>query len=246
MDSVKILERCGDIQREIFYSSFLHHNKVGEMICVNDDSTGDSFIFERWRIHEIDFVACFKLLSEDSLITHGISYSYKAHEDIVREKSERQLELYTQFLEKLASEGKTLEEIKSKATAQGKDATVFDYKPYTREMLEEKLPAGKKTIVGDRFTTIEVMERQKDIPNDLQKPSLNRFTLNVSSSIQALLDLSVEDKDDMDAACKAWKEHHLLPCPRHLPISTTLPFLAKVIQVIPDIYEFPAKELHVD
>ena len=84
------------------------------------------------------------------------------------------------------------------------------------------------------------------IPNDLQRPSLNRFTLNVSSSIQALLDLSLEDKDDMDAACKAWKEHHLLPCPRHLPISTTLPFLAKVIQVIPDIYEFPAKELHVD
>jgi hypothetical protein len=238
MSAILDLTKCGDIQRSIFYSSFLMHNKVGEMVCINDEDTGDSYIFERWQIHGVDFVACFKLLSEDSLITTCVGYQYLDHSIILEEKTARQRALYQQFLEKLQAEGKSLVEIKRQAEAQGRDSSLLDFKEYTRDMLEEKLPAGKKTIQGDRNSTIEVLERQKEIPNDLQRPRLNRYFLEPCNSIRALLTLGEED-------LIAWKHHFLEESPRTLPLNTRLPFLKETIVIRPEIYEFPAKELLV-
>lgn len=246
MSSIATLKRCGDIQRDIFFSNFLHHNKVGEMTCVNDEGTGDTFLFERWRIHGVDFVACFRLLSEDSLIAHDVQFAYRPHEELLAIKSERQLQLYTEFVEKLTAEGKTVAEVKAKAVAQGKDPTLFDFSPYTREMLEEKLPAGKKTIMGDRNTVIEVLERQLEIPNDLQRPRLNRFFLEIDASIKTLLAFSEDAEEEVLAAqCKDWKERFLVDAPRGINLKTTVPFLRETIEIVPTIYEFPAKELNV-
>lgn len=244
MSVLEDLRLCGDVQRKIFYSNFLIHNRVGEMICVNDEESGDSFIFERWQIHGIDFVACFKLLSEDSMISAGIGYHYVSHEVILEEKTKRQKLLYVQFLEKLHSEGKSLAEIKRQAEAQGKDPSLFDFKEYTREMLEEKLPPGKKTIQGDRSETIEVLERQKEIPNDLQRARLNRYFLEPSATIQTLLGLTEGDTFDEDLL--AWKHHFLVESPRELHLSTSLPFLKETVIIRPEIFEFPAKELMVE
>ncbi len=214
------------------------------MICVNDEESGDSYIFERWQIHGIDFVACFRLLSEDSLITSGIGYSYSPHEVILQEKTAHQRVLYLQFLEKLQAEGKSLVEIKKQAEAQGKDSSLLDFKEYTRELLEEKLPPGKKTIQGDRTTTIEVLERQKEIPNDLQRARLNRYYLDPNNIIQTLLDLTTGDSFQEDLL--AWRHHYLSETPRALQLSTSLPFLNETIVIRPEIFEFPAKELMVE
>ena len=126
MSAIVDLRKCGDIQRTIFYSSFLSHRQVGEMICVSDQPTGDSYIFEHWQIHGVDFVACFHLLSEDSLITSGIHFTYRPHEILLEEKTARQRVLHQQFLEKIEAEGKTLAEIKRKAELAGKDPSMFD------------------------------------------------------------------------------------------------------------------------
>jgi len=238
------LLKCGDIQRDIFFGTFLHHQKVGEMICVNDENLGDSYLFERWSIHGIDFVACFRLLSEDSMIVHDIGYAYTPHEAFLELKSQRQLQLYNQFIDKLTAEGKTVEEIKSKAAAQGKDPHLFDYVPFSREVLEERLPPGKKTIMGDRHTTIEVLERQKEIPNDLQRPRLNRYLLEPSASIVALL--ALVEGDTLEEDCRAWCHAFLADAPRNIKLSTTLPFLAETIEIFPEIFAFPDKELQVE
>ena len=238
------LLKCGDIQRDIFFGTFLNHQKVGEMICVNDENLGDSYLFERWSIHGIDFVACFRLLSEDSLVVHDIGYSYTSHEIFLELKSQRQLQLYNQFIEKLTAEGKTVEEVKSRARAQGKDPELFNYVPFTREVLEERLPPGKKTIMGDRHTTIEVLERQKEIPHDLQRPRLNRYLLEPSASILALLALSEESTLQED--CRLWRRTFLADAPRGIKLSTTLPFLVDTIEIVPEIYAFPDKELQVE
>jgi hypothetical protein len=244
MSALQDLTKCGDIQRQIFYTNFLIHNRVGEMICVNDEESGDSFIFERWQIHGVNFVACFRLLSEDSLISSGVGYSYSPHEVILQEKTAYQRVLYTQFLEKLQAEGKSLAEIKRQAEAQGKDSSLLDFKEYTREMLEEKLPPGKKTIQGDRNTTIEVLERQKEIPNDLQRARLNRYFLDANNTIQTLLDLT--NDETLQENIDAWKHHFLVEAPRTLPLSTTLPFLSETIEIRPQIFEFPAKEMLIE
>ena len=214
------------------------------MMCVNDEGSGDSFIFERWQIHGINFVACFRLLSEDSLITSGVGYSYSSHLLILEEKTAHQRVLYLQFLEKLQAEGKSLVEIKKQAEAQGKDSSLLDFKEYTRELLEDKLPPGKKTIQGDRSTTIEVLERQKEIPNDLQRARLNRYYLDPDNTIQTLLDLPEDDR--LQENLDAWKHHFLSEAPRSLNLSTTLPFLSDTIEIRPQIFEFPAKELMVE
>lgn len=244
MSAIEDLVKCGEIQRKIFFTNFLIHNRVGEMICVNDELSGDSFIFERWQIHGVNFVACFRLLSEDSLISSGIGYSYTPHEIIVQEKTAYQRVLYTQFLEKLQAEGKSLAEIKKQAEAQGKDSSLLDFKEYTRELLEEKLPPGKKTIQGDRNTTIEVLERQKEIPNDLQRARLNRYFLDPNTTIRAFLDLA--NDETLQENIDAWKAHFLAEAPRTLQLSTTLPFLNETIEIRPQIFEFPAKELFVE
>jgi hypothetical protein len=242
MSALLDLERCGDIQRSIFFSNFLIHNQVGEMICVNDESTGDSYLFERWRIHGVDFVACFHILSEDSLITAGIGFRYRPHEILLEEKTARQQVLHQQFLDKLAAEGKTLAEVKKKAEAAGKDSSLFDLKVYTREMLEEKLPAGKKTIQGDRNSTIEVLERQQEIPNDLQRPRLNRYFLEPNKVIRDFVDTP---ENILEESIEHFKATHLDMSPKHLPINSKLPFLRETIIIHPEIFEFPAKELQV-
>jgi hypothetical protein len=242
MSAVNDLRKCGDIQRTIFFTNFLVHTQVGEMICVSDESTGDSYMFERWQINGVDFVACFRLLSEDSLISAGIHYVYKRHEILLEEKTYRQRQLHQQFLDKLAAEGKTLAEVKRKAEAQGKDPTLLDCKEYTRDMLEDKLPAGKKTIQGDRNTYIEVLERQQEVPNDLQRPRLNRFILTPSKSIR---DFIATSEESFEESIALFKSEHLEYAPRDIPVNTSLPFLRETILVVPEIFEFPAKELNL-
>lgn len=243
MSAIEDLKKCGDIQRIIFFTNFLIHNQVGEMICVNDESTGDSFMFERWQIHGVDFVACFRLLSEDSLISAGINYTYRRHEILLEEKTARQRQLHQQFLDKLEAEGKTLAEVKRKAEAQGKDPSLLDCKEYTREMLDEKLPAGKKTIQGDRNTYIEVLERQLEVPNDLQRPRLNRFILEPSEVIKSFI---AAPEESMEENIAAFRSQCLISAPRDIPVNTSLPFLKETILIYPEIFEFPAKELRVD
>lgn len=243
MTAIQDLRKCGDIQRTIFYSSFLTHKQVGEMICVNDEPTGDSYLFEHWQIHGVNFVACFRLLSEDSLITGGIHFTYRRHEILLEEKTARQRVLHQQFLDKLEAEGKTLAEVKRKAEAAGKDPSLFDCKEYTREMLEEKLPAGKKTIQGDRNSYIELLERQSEVPNDLQRPRLNRFLVNPNDIIKSFIACGEEN---IEAKIAEFRETQLIAAPLELGLNTSLPFLRETIEIIPEIFEFPAKELHVD
>ena len=246
MSSINALIKCGDFQRELFFSSFLTHNRPGEIVCVNNDSNGDSYIFEHWQINGVDFVACFRLLSEDSLIVEDVAYQYVSHERFLKDKSEQQRLLHDRFLEKLKEQGRTLKEAKAELERQGRDPSILDMREYTREMLEERLLPGKKTIQGDRYTNIEVLERQKEIPNDLQRPRLNQYFLTPSVHIQDFIKTDVTELERLKEIGEEWKRHFLVEAPRGIGLNTTLPFYQDVIDINPIIYEFPAKELNIE
>lgn len=243
MSCLADLIRCGEIQKELFYSQLFTHNRAGEITCVNDATSGDSIIFERWHICGVEFVAGFRLLSEDSLIVRDIHYSYSSHLALLEEKTQRQKVLYRQFLEKLALEGRSLAQVKKELEESGKDSSLLDFKEYTREMLEERLPSGKKTIQGDRNTNVELMERQSEIPNDLQRPRLNQYFLTISAEIQELISLVTKEGEAETAdIITKWRADNLIQPSIALGLSTALPFMKEMIIVIPRIFEFPAKE----
>lgn len=73
-DAIDLLVSAGEHQKRLFYSNFLSSNKVGEIICVQCDDSGDTYMFERWSVTGIDFIVAFRLLSEDSMIVADISY----------------------------------------------------------------------------------------------------------------------------------------------------------------------------
>lgn len=234
--SIAALLDAGESQRKLFYRNFLTHNKIGEMICVNDEERGDTLIFERWSINGVNFVAAFCLLSEESMIVSDRSVVYHNHEHLLSIKTAQQRILYEKFLDKLTAENLTLEEVKKKLMDKGEETSHLDFKPYTREMLEERLPPGKKTIMGDRNSTIEVLERQKEIPNDLQRARLNRYVLQPPESLTELQEIR-SDEDLLD-----WESRYLVKTPPEIQLSTTLPFLKDVVYITPVIYSFPEKE----
>lgn len=242
MDSsaLNLLEECGEIQRRLFYRNFMTHNKVGEMMCVNHDETEDTIIFEKWQVNGVSFIATFCLLSEDSMNVSDKTPLYKPYEELLLVKTEQQRKIYEQFLEKLQREGTSLDQLRTRLQAEGEEVSHLDFKPYTREMLEDRLPAGKKTIMGDRNSNIEVLHRQKDIPNDLQRPHVNRYLLSPPPAIELLLNLKSDEE------LKVWTEEELEVPPKSLDISTTVPFMKNVIYVAPIIYTFPAKEFQVN
>lgn len=234
--SIAALIDCGETQRKLFFRNFLSHNRIGEMICVNDEERGDTIIFERWMVNGIAFVAAFCLLSEESMVVSDINIQYRSHEELLTIKTEQQRELYNKFLAKLEQEGTSIEKVKKQLMEKGEETSHLDFKPYTRDLLEERLPAGKKTIMGDRNSTIEVLERQKEVPSDLQRPRLNRYILTPSESIQLLQEIA-SDED-----LKEWEEKNLVQTPKELDLSTPLPFLKHLIYIHPTIYYFPDKE----
>lgn len=111
---------------------------------------------------------------------------------------------------------------------------------FTRDMIEDRLPAGKKTIQGDRNSCIVVLERQKEIPNDLQKPRLNEYILGMPDAILGLMNNKNDDE------VKGFSTMYLKYPPKSLGLSTTLPFFAETQIIKPNIYAFPEKELDVE
>lgn len=76
-DAIDLLVSAGEHQKRLFYSNFLSSNKVGEIICVQCDDSGDTYMFERWSVTGLDFIVAFRLLSEDSMIVADISYQVR-------------------------------------------------------------------------------------------------------------------------------------------------------------------------
>ena len=76
-DAIDLLVSAGEHQKRLFYTNFLSSNKVGEIICVQCDDSGDTYMFERWSVTGIDFIVAFRLLSEDSMIVSDISYQVR-------------------------------------------------------------------------------------------------------------------------------------------------------------------------
>jgi hypothetical protein len=246
MSAADILLKCGEIQKVLFFENFMTHLRPGEIMCINEPEWGDTLIFEHWRIHGIDFILNFKLLSEDSLIARGINPSYTRHEVLLEEKTLQQRDLHAQFLERLRLDGKTLDQVKKQFEQEGRDGSLLDFKEYTREMLEERLTPGKKTIQGDRNSNVEVLERQKEIPSDLQRPRLNQYFLTPPSAIEDLKALDGLEETIFDEKVEEWKALYLEPAPKAPGLRTTYPLFKEVVSISPRIYSFPDKELQID
>ena len=84
-DVLDLLVSAGEHQKRLFYNNFLTSNKVGEIICVQCDDSGDTYMFERWCVADIDFIVGFRLLSEDSMIVADISYQVRASAPTTRQ-----------------------------------------------------------------------------------------------------------------------------------------------------------------
>jgi hypothetical protein len=240
-DSIDLLVSAGEHQKKLFYSNFLSSNKVGEIICVNCDDTGDTYLFERWSVCGIDFIVASCLLSEDSLLVSDISYSYRAIEDFVREKETDNRERFAKLERDLKEKrNMTLEEYRAEIESSGRDASFLTYQEFTRDQVEDRLPPGKKTIQGDRNSCIVVLERQREIPNDLQRARLNEFVVGIPD---AVLELVNQDNENFVAG---FRTNFLKLPPKSLGLSTTLPFFCHTQMIRPTIYSFPAKELDVE
>ena len=241
MSALQTFLDCAEIQKKLFFSSFLEHNRIGEIICVNGIDNEDSYLFERFDVHGKGFVVSFRLMSEDTLISEQIHYSTQPVATFVKSKNEELWGRYNDFLKKLAQEGKTVESYKQELLQQGADTRSADFKEFTRETLEDTLAPGRKRINGDRNTRIQIMQRQVEIPNDLQKPAVNVYELPMPAQVcDYLLCLTAEERED-------WEKENLVDTVKgsyHLGCS--LPFLKDRVEVAPDIYHFPERELDVE
>jgi len=240
MQALDVLFQCAEIQKKLFFTNFLHNNKLGEITAVNGVDNEDSFLFERFEVHGKGIIVAFRLLCEDTLISENISFSYIPIHQFIEEKNKELKNRFEIYLEKLGAEGKTLQDAKEEYRSQGGDPSNLDYKEFTRDVLEDSLQPGRKRINGDRNSRLQIMHRQSEIPNDLQRARLNVFELPMPTELLEYLVCVTEE------ARIEWEEKHLHESPRHIDLSCKLPFLAKVTDVFPRIYEFPAKELDVE
>ena len=237
--AIDTLRECAEIQKRLFLSQFMSTKKVGEINCVNSFETDDTILFERFEVHGLGFIACFRLNSEDACDSIAKKYEEYPIQDFLTRKNEDLWTKYNLFLDKLKEEGKTLDEQRAEVARQGGDVKSLDFQELTREQLEDTLHPGRKRINGDRNTRIEILHRHTEIPNDLQKAALSVFVLPTPLQVKALLPLvEAEEKD-------VWKDLNLVPMIRDQVIGCHLPMLKEVIQVYPIIYRFPEKELDV-
>jgi hypothetical protein len=240
-DAIDLLVSAGEHQKRLFYSNFLSNNKVGEIICVQCDDSGDTYMFERWSVTGLDFVVAFRLLSEDSMIVADMSYQYQPIQSFVDAKESDNRRRFEQLETSLKEKrNMTIEEYRAEVEASGRDASFLRYEEFTRDHIEDRIPPGKKTIQGDRNSCIVVLERQKDIPNDLQRARLNEYVMGMPDEILQLM--NHENDDEM----KGFSTNFLKFAPKSLGLSTTLPFFIHTQIIKPTIYAFPEKEVDVE
>lgn len=239
-DAIELLVSAGEHQKRLFYSNFLTHNKIGEIICVQCDDSGDTYLFERWSVKDIDFVVAFRLLSEDSMIVSDISYQYEPIQSFVDAKEmdnrQRLEDIERNLREK---RNMTVEEYRAELEAAGNDASHLKYEEFTRDHIEERLPPGKKTIRGDRNSCIVVLERQKEIPNDLQRARLNEYVVSIPPEV-----LHFMNQDEEEG--KGFSTTFLKYAPKSIGLATTLPFFCHTQMIKPTIFAFPEKEMDVE
>jgi hypothetical protein len=240
-DAIDLLISAGEHQKRLFYHNFLTSNKVGEILCVQCDESGDTYMFERWSVTGIDFVVAFRLLSEDSMIVADYSYQYQPIQSFVDAKesdNRRRFELLETSLKE--KRNMTIDEYRAELEASGRDASHLMYSEFTRDHIEDRIPPGKKTIQGDRNSCIVVLERQKEIPNDLQRARLNEYVMGMPDEVLQLMN----HKDDDEV--KGFSTNFLKMAPKSLGLSTTLPFFIHTQIIKPTIYAFPDKEVDVE
>lgn len=240
-DAIDLLVSAGEHQKRLFYSNFLSSNKVGEIICVQCDDSGDTYMFERWSVTGIDFIVAFRLLSEDSMIVADISYQYQPIQSFIDAKESDNRRRFEQLETSLKEKrNMTIAEYRAELESSGRDASHLMYSEFTRDHIEDRIPPGKKTIQGDRNSCIVVLERQKDIPNDLQRARLNEYVMGMPDEILQLM--NHENDDEM----KGFSTNFLKLAPKSLGLSTTLPFFIHTQIIKPTIYAFPEKEVDVE
>jgi hypothetical protein len=240
-DALQLLELAGEHQKRLFYSNFLKNNKVGEILCVNCDDSGDTYLFERWSVCNLDFIVASCLLSEDSLTVMGKNVSYLPIETFVDTKEGENAARFAKLAIDLKEKrGMTLDQYREEIESSGRDSSFLVYETFTRAQIEDRLPPGKKTIQGDRNSHIVVLERQKEIPNDLQQARLNEYVVGIPIEV---LDL-VNHEDEK--VIEDFREKFLKMAPKHLGISTTLPFFCHTQLITPVIYAFPEREVDVE
>lgn len=237
--SLELLETCAERQKRLFYEHFLSRGRLGEILCVQNQQE-DTVLFERWEIHGKGFVSATMLLCEDSLHIRGINPTLRPIEDFVQEREQVNKERFAELEKVLEKDGMTLEEAKQKAIEQGHSTIPFTYSEITRASIEDRLPPGKKTIQGDRRTEILVLERQTDIPSDVQQSRLNVYHIAIPEFLKEFMAM----KEDFEIA--DWISKHTSKAPEALKLATTLPFIHDVHVVQPIIYEWPDKEIDVE
>jgi hypothetical protein len=135
-DAIELLRQAGEHQKRMFYSNFLKNNKVGEMICVNCDDSGDTYLFERWQVNGVDFIVSFCLRSEDSLLVAGINYTYKPIAGFVNEKERDNKARFEMLAKDLMEKRKmTVEELCEEIERGGKDSSFLKYVEFTRDQV---------------------------------------------------------------------------------------------------------------
>jgi hypothetical protein len=237
--SVDTLYACAERQKQLFYEHFLGRNRIGEILCVQNGQE-DTVLFERWEIHGKGFVSTTVLLCEDTLILDGTNVRYRPIMEFVEDRERINKERFDKLDEILANDGMTREEAKQKALESGQNPSQFDYSEVTRQSIEDRLPPGKKTIQGDRRTEIMVLERQTEVPNDLQQSRLNVYRVLIPQFIHEL----IETKGDEQI--EKWFEENTIRPDESTKISTTLPFVKHIHYVYPTIYEWPDKEVDIE
>lgn len=127
-DAIDALLLAGDHQKRLFYSNFLSHNRVGEIICTACDETGDTYLFERWSVCGHDFVVASRLLSEDSMVVADYAYQYKPIERFVEEKERENRKRFEKLEEDIKEKRNiTLDEYRAEIEASGRDASFLQY-----------------------------------------------------------------------------------------------------------------------
>ena len=240
MSSIDLFQKCADIQRDLFYRNFMANNKVGEITCVNAHETEDSYLFERFEVNGVGFIVPFRLVCEDSCIMENRYYEQKTVQELVSLKNTEQKQRYADFMKKLEKENKTLAQVADEIEKAGGDPRSVDYKEFTRDMLEDSLHPGRRRINGDRNSRIQIMYRQQDIPNDLQKSAVETFELPMPAEVLDFITI-LDGKEREE-----WMETHLTPTLKEVELGCHLPFFHKVTNVIPIIYRFPEREVDVE
>lgn len=238
-ESIVFLTNCAERQKRLFYENFLSRHKRGEILCVQNEEE-DTVLFERWEIHGRGFISCTVLSCEDTLVKQGVTLYPRPIAHFVEDREAVNKKRFQELEEYLEKQGTNLEEAKERAIQAGQPPTPFIYSEVTREAIEDRLPPGKKTIQGDRSSEILVLERQKEIPSDVQQARLNVYHIPIPEFIQKFTDMS--DLEEIGE----WITKHTQRPDKSIPVASTLPFFNEVHYVRPIIYEWPDKEVDVE